>query len=139
LLHDIGHLLHDLSDDAPDQGVDDRHEELGAKWLSRWFGPGVAEPVRLHVAAKRYLCAAEPEYRRHLSGPSLVSLQLQGGPMSDGEIEEFRASPHFSGAVLLRRWDEAAKVPGMRVAGVEDYATELSAALVAASQKRGTP
>jgi phosphonate degradation associated HDIG domain protein len=137
LLHDIGHLLHDLPDDAPEQGKDDRHEELGARWLARWFGPDVAEPVRLHVAAKRYLCAAEPAYFQHLSGPSRTSLQLQGGPMSAGEAEAFRASPHFVGAVLLRRWDEAAKVPSMVVAGIETYVPDLEAALAGNAAKRG--
>ncbi|MCU0876828.1 MAG: HD domain-containing protein [Pirellulaceae bacterium] len=129
LLHDIGHLLHDLPDDAPAQGVDDRHEALGAAWLSRWFIPEVAEPVRLHVAAKRYLCAAEPAYFQQLSQPSRLSLELQGGPMSTGELEQFRASPHFSAAVLLRRWDEAAKVPGMLVAGIDEYSPDLQAVL----------
>jgi phosphonate degradation associated HDIG domain protein len=139
LLHDIGHLLHDLPDDAPDQGVDDRHEQLGAAWLSRWFGPETAEPVRLHVAAKRYLCAAEPAYFEHLSEPSLVSLRLQGGPMSADELQQFRASPHFEAAVLLRRWDEAAKIPGMAVAEVEQYVPDLQAALTPAAEGRGAP
>jgi phosphonate degradation associated HDIG domain protein len=137
LLHDIGHLLHDLPENAPDQGVDDRHEELGAKWLLRWFGPDVAEPVRMHVAAKRYLCAAEPAYLRHLSEPSRHSLQLQGGPMASGEADQFRASPHFAAAVLLRRWDEAAKVPGMAVPGIDAYVPTLEAALASATVERG--
>jgi phosphonate degradation associated HDIG domain protein len=137
LLHDIGHLLHDLPDDAPDQGVDDRHEQLGAAWLRRWFGPETAEPVRLHVAAKRYLCAAEPAYFEHLSEPSLVSLRLQGGPMSADEVEQFRASPHFEAAVLLRRWDEAAKIPGIADAGVEQYVPDLLAALTPEAEGRG--
>jgi predicted HD phosphohydrolase len=136
LLHDIGHLLHDLPDDAPNQGVDDRHEAVGAAWLSRWFIPAVAEPVRLHVAAKRYLCAAEPAYFQQLSQPSRLSLELQGGPMSSGEQEQFRASPHFSAAVLLRRWDEAAKVPGMAMAGIDEYLPDLQAALV---RRQGAP
>ena len=59
LLHDIGHMVHDLGEDPAQRGIDDRHEALGEAWLSRWFGPEVTEPVRLHVAAKRYLCAAE--------------------------------------------------------------------------------
>jgi len=129
LLHDVGHLLHDLPDDAPDQGVDDRHEELGRRWLSGWFGPDVVEPVRLHVNAKRYLCAAEPKYMERLSEPSRLSLQLQGGPMSGAELEEFRASPHFSAAVSLRRWDDAAKVPGMAVPDVNEYVAILEEAL----------
>lgn len=129
LLHDIGHLLHELPDDAPELGVDDRHEELGRCWLARWFGPDVVEPVQRHVDAKRYLCAVEPEYRQQLSAPSLLSLQLQGGPMSADEAAAFRSSPHCAAAVALRRWDDAAKVPGMVVAGIEDYVTDLEEAL----------
>lgn len=82
LLHDIGHLLHALPDDAPEQGIDDLHEELGNRFLIKYFIPAVSEPVHLHVAAKRYLCAVEPEYFALLSEPSVLSLQLQGGPMS---------------------------------------------------------
>ena len=71
LLHDVGHLLHNLPDDAPDEGVDDVHEALGDRFLRRWFGPDVSEPVRMHVDAKRYLCAVDPSYLGTLSPPSL--------------------------------------------------------------------
>ena len=60
LLHDIGHLLHDLPADVADSGVDTQHEASGSAWLSRHFGPAVTEPVRMHVAAKRYLATMEP-------------------------------------------------------------------------------
>jgi [1-hydroxy-2-(trimethylamino)ethyl]phosphonate dioxygenase len=138
LLHDIGHLLHELPDNAPEQGIDDRHEVLGERWLARWFGPDVAEPVRRHVDAKRYLCAVEPSYRQHLSRPSLLSLELQGGPMSAAEVERFRASPYCEGAVALRRWDDAAKVPGMQVAGIDAYVASIEASL-AATGPQGAP
>ena len=121
LLHDVGHLLHDLPDDAPDLGVDDRHEELAAGWLGDRFGPGVVEPARLHVEAKRFLCATEPGYLDSLSEPSRISLRLQGGPMSAEEAKRFEASPHAEAAVLLRRCDDAAKVPGLVVPGVGNY------------------
>src|SRR5262245_38387505 len=57
LVHDVGHLLHELPDDAPDRGVDDRHETLAAAWLAQRFRPATVAPVAMHVAAKRYLCA----------------------------------------------------------------------------------
>src|SRR5690349_10889305 len=82
LLHDIGHLLHGLGEDVADRGVDGRHEVAGHAWLARWFAPAVAEPVRLHVAAKRYLCATDPAYLARLSPASRQSLELQGGPFS---------------------------------------------------------
>ena len=129
LLHDVGHLLHDLPDDAPDRGVDDRHEELAAHWLAERFGPEVVEPARLHVEAKRYLCAAEPGYHDALSEPSRISLRLQGGPMSPDEAERFRSSPHAEAAVALRRCDDSAKVPGLAVPGVEEYIPWIERAL----------
>ncbi len=80
LLHDIGHLLHEASEHEALRGIDDRHEELGAQHLLGVFGPAVAEPVRLHVAAKRYLCATDPGYFGRLSAPSVRSLLRGGGP-----------------------------------------------------------
>ena len=70
LLHDIGHLLHELPEDIAEQGVDTQHEALGSAWLSQHFGPEVSESVRLHVAAKRYLCRVEPAYFDALSEAS---------------------------------------------------------------------
>ena len=71
----------------------------------------MSEPVRLHVAAKRYLCAIESDYFDKLSPDSVRSLELQGGPMSAGEVEAFRRNPLHGEAVRLRRYDEAAKDP----------------------------
>ncbi len=121
LLHDIGHLLHDLPDDAPDRGVDDVHEALGANWLRDRFPDEVLEPVRLHVDSKRYLCATEPGYWEALSDPSKVSLELQGGPMSDDECVAFRAGPHFAASIRLRRWDDEAKVAGLETPSLQHY------------------
>lgn len=111
LLHDVGHMIHHLGEDPAGRGVDDVHEELGARWLAERFGPEVSEPVRLHVAAKRYLCAVESDYFGKLSPDSVRSLGLQGGPMSADEIEQFRCNPLHAEAVRLRRFDEAAKDP----------------------------
>jgi phosphonate degradation associated HDIG domain protein len=113
LLHDVGHLLHDLPADAPEHGVDDRHEALGGQWLRGRFAAAVVVPVASHVAAKRYLCAVDADYARQLSPPSLHSLGLQGGPMSSAEVAAFAARPYFHDAVRLRRWDDAAKVVGL--------------------------
>jgi predicted HD phosphohydrolase len=77
LLHDIGHMVHGLGEDPAADGVDDRHEELGRAYLAALFGPAVTEPVRLHVAAKLYLCATEPDYYGKLSPDSVRSLALQ--------------------------------------------------------------
>jgi phosphonate degradation associated HDIG domain protein len=131
LLHDVGHLLHDLPEDCALAGIDDAHEERGGRWLARHFGPDVVEPVRLHVAAKRYLCATDPTYLGRLSEASRVSLRLQGGPFTPDEASTFRANPHAEAAVRLRRFDEEAKVPGLATPGLEHFRPCLEAARAA--------
>jgi len=112
LLHDIGHMLHGHGEECAAQGVDDRHEELGVRFLSKGFGPEVTEPVRLHVAAKRYLCSTHTGYADSLSPASIRSLELQGGPMSAVEIRGFEAGLHYPVAVAIREYDDQAKVVG---------------------------
>ena len=116
LLHDIGHLR---------QETDARHGEAGARWLSQWFGEAVTEPVRLHVAAKRYLCAVEPGYFGRLSAESVRTLSLQGGPMTSAEVAAFEVLPHAREAVAIRRWDEAAKDTGVAPPGFSHFAPLL--------------
>jgi len=121
LLHDIGHLLEDAPDDIAQWHTDARHEDAGSAWLARHFGREVTDPVRLHVAAKRYLCATAPSYLGKLSPASVVTLGLQGGPMSAQEVEAFRAEPHFREAVRLRLWDDRGKVAGLVTRRLADY------------------
>jgi len=104
LLHDIGHLRSE---------TDARHGTAGARWLSQWFSEAVTEPVRLHVAAKRYLCAAEPGYFGRLSAESVRTLALQGGPMTPVQTAAFEALPFARDAVAVRRWDDEAKDPSV--------------------------
>jgi len=129
LLHDVGHLLHSLPDDAPERGIDDHHERLAANWLAKKFGPEVVEPVRMHVAAKRYLCAVEPSYFSLLSPPSITSLGLQGGPMSNDERKEFAVHPQCVAATRLRRWDDAAKIEDLVTPDVEHFARYIDEVL----------
>lgn len=121
LLHDIGHLLHDLRENIADDGLDTHHEQAGYDWLLARFGTAVAEPVRLHVAAKRYLSRVEPEYHAKLSPASVQSLALQGGPFSEQEACAFARLPFYREAVQLRRWDDAAKRVGLSVAALDEY------------------
>ena len=129
LLHDIGHMVHGLGEDPAADGVDDRHEELGRAYLAALFGPEVTEPVRLHVAAKRYLCATEPAYFGKLSSDSVRSLALQGGPMSPDEVAAFRALPQSEAAVRLRRFDEDAKVKDLPTPPVAHFLPYLRESL----------
>jgi predicted HD phosphohydrolase len=41
--------------------------------------------------------------------------------MNPEEARAVEANPYFAGAVLLRRWDDAAKVPGLTVPDFEHY------------------
>ncbi len=95
LLHDYGHLIHDLGEGVARRGIDDRHEISGAEKLSAFFGDAVTMPIKLHVEAKRYLCATDPEYMKLLSPGSIRSLSLQGGPFAPAEADAFmkRRSP----------------------------------------------
>jgi predicted HD phosphohydrolase len=102
LVHDIGHQF------APD----DAHGRIGAEHVRALLGDRVAALVEAHVPAKRYLVATDPSYGTVLSGPSVMSLGFQGGPLSPEAVAEFESSPYAADAVVLRRADDAAKVPG---------------------------
>ncbi len=121
LLHDIGHLTEVVPDDISDWTKDAGHERSGSRWLAKHFGPEVSEPVRLHVPAKRYLCATEPEYFQELSAASVATLKLQGGPMSTQEITAFESERYWRDAVKVRRWDDLGKVAGLKTPGFENY------------------
>lgn len=130
LLHDVGHLV--VGDLAPiDEELtrDFHHERAGATYLARWFGPEVTEPVRLHVAAKRYLCAIDPGYHASLTPSSVRSLDVQGGPMSDDEATAFAAQAASDAAVRVRRWDDRGKVDGLDVAPFDHYLPLLESLL----------
>jgi phosphonate degradation associated HDIG domain protein len=129
LLHDYGHFIHDLPEDSAQHGVDTQHEEVAHAFLSEHFGAEIAEPIRMHVAAKRYLCAVEPEYLDELSPASILSLELQGGPYNAAEVAEFECSPHAEDAVRLRRWDDVGKIAGLATPELEHYRPVLEAAL----------
>jgi phosphonate degradation associated HDIG domain protein len=118
LLHDIGDLV---APAANTDAADNRHELRALEVLRGAFGPEVLDPIRLHVAAKRYLVATEPGYRATLSPASLLSLSLQGGPMSEAEQRRFEDEPFAPQAVLLRRWDDAAKTPGKATPSIDYY------------------
>jgi [1-hydroxy-2-(trimethylamino)ethyl]phosphonate dioxygenase len=113
LLHDVGHLVEEVPDDLAEWTDDAHHEEVGGRWLANRFPPAVFEPVRLHVPAKRYLCATDTRYVSKLSPASVVTLKLQGGPMSAAEVAQFETERYHREAVQLRQWDDAGKVVGL--------------------------
>jgi [1-hydroxy-2-(trimethylamino)ethyl]phosphonate dioxygenase len=126
LLHDIGHFL--MAHAAQDERHKDRdlkHEEVGANWLNQYFLPEVAEPVRLHVPAKRYLCKTRAGYWDDLSQGSKISLEKQGGPMSQDEANAFEALPSHNSAVKLRLYDDEAKVIDRVTPSISDFAKDV--------------
>ena len=124
LLHDVGHFTTEFGPYSPADTKDNHHDRAGARILAPFFPPAVTECIRLHVAAKRYLCAKDPAYLRSLSTASVHTLSLQGGAMSPGEADEFEQSQFHREAVRVRICDDQAKVAGMTTRRFRDY-TEL--------------
>ena len=121
LLHDIGHYTSEFGTYSPDDVEDKHHDEAGGEVLAPFFPPVIVECVRLHVAAKRYLCATDPTYFGKLSQASVHTLSLQGGPMNAEEVAEFRKNPFHEEAVRVRIWDEGGKVANMKTRAFRDY------------------
>ena len=121
LLHDLGHLLHDLGESPTLRGVDDVHQYRALPFLRGLFGDGVLLPIQLHVDAKRYLCAVRPAYFAALSQDSKRSLGLQGGIFDDGQAQAFIAQPGAAHAVRLRVWDDQAKAAGLRTPALAHF------------------
>ncbi|HJV07274.1 MAG TPA: HD domain-containing protein [Chromobacteriaceae bacterium] len=121
LLHDIGHIVAEQNDDDVARGLNDCHEALAAQVLAGLFADDVRQPILLHVAAKRYLCATQPAYYDTLSVTSRQSLALQGGPMSLAEAERFSNRAYATEALALRRYDDMAKTPNLVTPALEHY------------------
>jgi phosphonate degradation associated HDIG domain protein len=123
LFHDVGHLAIDVQG-APGFDLashDDDHEARGARILAHLFGPSVAQPVALHVTAKRWRCTREPDYAERLSDASRATLIAQGGLLSEEECQRFERHPGFHDALALRTWDDTGKVEGLDVGGLRDW------------------
>ena len=121
LLHDLGHLLNPQGDTPSARGIDDQHQYFAIPFLGPLFPAAVIEAIRLHVDAKRALCAIDPEYYEALSVDSKRSLTLQGGVFARGELQAFLARAHAEDAMRVRRWDDAAKVPGATTPPLSHY------------------
>ena len=121
LLHDLGHLLHDLGETPTLRGVDDIHQYRALPFLHGLFGNKVTDAIKLHVDAKRYLCAMRPGYFAALSDDSKRSLGLQGGIFNEGQAEAFIAQRGAADAVRVRIWDDQAKTGGLATPPIEHY------------------
>jgi phosphonate degradation associated HDIG domain protein len=133
LLHDLGHLLHDLGETPSLQGVDDVHQYRALPFLRGLFGDGVILPIKLHVDAKRYLCAMHMGYFAALSDDSRRSLGLQGGIFNEGQAEAFMARHGAADAVRLRLWDDQAKTAGLATPPLAHFLERARRCALAAS------
>jgi phosphonate degradation associated HDIG domain protein len=128
LLHDLGHLLNDQGDTPTLRGVDDVHQFAALPFLRPLFDDDVLSPIKLHVDAKRYLCATRSEYYDALSLDSKRSLALQGGVFSKEQAQAFIAQPYAPDAVAVRLWDDLAKVAGAPTPPLAHFVPLLEAA-----------
>lgn len=113
LLHDIGHFTNEFGTFSMEDTEDRYHEDAGAAVLEQFFPKIITDCCRHHVAAKRYLCATDPEYFQKLSTASIHSLNLQGGPMSEAELKDFEKNPNLKKILKVRLYDDAGKIPDM--------------------------
>jgi predicted HD phosphohydrolase len=123
LLHDIGHHL------VP--GDDAGHGVHAGEFVRPVVGDRIADLIELHVPAKRYLVSTEADYAGTLSGTSVRTLERQGGAMTPAEIAAFEERAHWEDALVLRRADEAAKVPGRAVPGLKAWIPVLERVVAA--------
>lgn len=121
LLHDIGHLLVDDPMGGHDSGIDMHHDEVGARWIEERFPATISEPVRLHVAAKRYLVTTNFGYLSKLSPASVHTLYQQGGAFNQDEVVDFISLEGAEDAVRVRLWDDQAKVRGKQTSSLADF------------------
>jgi predicted HD phosphohydrolase len=98
------------------------HQNIGANFLlKKGFPSRIIYLVASHVDAKRYLISKNPTYFSNLSLASCKTLNYQGGPMNDNEINEFESNPWFKDSVLVRYIDDLAKIKGATTKTLDDY------------------
>ena len=135
LLHDLGHMLSAAVTPAADQEAaptkDDLHQYVALPFLRKCFSDAVLEPIKLHVDAKRYLCATDSLYWDSLSPASKHSLEVQGGRFDDAQVRAFEELTYYAQAVRLRRYDDLAKVPDQVTPALAHYASMMEQVAIA--------
>lgn len=126
LLHDIGHLLIPDALEMQESEIDAHHDEVGFEWISARFPREVALPVKLHVAAKRYLVTTNPEYEGQLSAASILTMRLQGGLMSEEELIQYAENEFSEEGIQIRLWDDESKVRDSEHLLLEDFRGYIS-------------
>ena len=129
LLHDYGHFILENPDNLVNEGKDGKHEDVGYKFLKKYFIKDVVGPIKYHVKAKRYL-VRDKKYYHMLSEASKISLKLQGGIMDDKEAKEFEVNEFFEDSIKLRKFDEGAKKANLKIKSISEYKNLLSSKLI---------
>ena len=129
LLHDYGHFILENPDDLVNKNKDGKHEDVGFKFLKKYFVEDVVMPIKHHVKAKRYL-ARNKNYYQILSEASKTSLKLQGGVMTEEEAKEFETNKFFENSIKLRKFDEIAKKTGQKNKSIKEYKKLLISKLI---------
>ena len=129
LLHDYGHFIIEDPDKLVKNEKDGKHESIGYEYLKNFFNKEIVEPIKYHVLAKRYLVRGK-KYFNLLSEASKISLKLQGGPLNNKESKEFENKEYFNSAVLVRKFDEAAKKKDVKIKSIDNYKSLLNSKLI---------
>ena len=129
LLHDYGHFIIEDPDLWVSKSIDGKHENIAFNFLKNYFKPEICEPIKLHVQAKRYLCRNK-SYWNILSEASKVSLKFQGGIMSDNEVKKFASLKFHNDAILLRKYDDEAKIPNIKMKKIDEYRDLITSQLI---------
>ena len=129
LLHDYGHFILENPDNLIAKNKDGKHEDVGCKFLEKYFIEDVLGPIKYHVKAKKYLARKE-KYYRLLSEASRISLKVQGGIMSNDEAIKFEKNKFFESSIKLRKFDEIAKKSGLKIKSIKEYKNLLTSKLI---------
>ena len=129
LLHDYGHFILENPDELVKLNVDGQHENIGYEYLKSFFNKKILEPIKYHVLAKRYL-ANDKKYFDLLSKASKTSLKFQGGALNPEECNKFETQEYFKPSILLRKFDEAAKITDLKMKSIHDFEKLLSSKLI---------
>jgi [1-hydroxy-2-(trimethylamino)ethyl]phosphonate dioxygenase len=129
LLHDYGHFILESPAELLTINIDGQHEDIGYDYLKKFFRKEIVGPIKYHVLAKRYL-AKDKKYFDLLSEASKKSLELQGGVLNQEECNKFEAQKYFKSAILLRKFDEAAKKTNLKMKSIQDYQKLLTSKLI---------
>ena len=129
LLHDYGHFILESPAELVTINIDGQHEDIGYEYLKKFFRKEIVGPIKYHVLAKRYL-AKDKKYFDLLSEASKKSLELQGGVLNQEECNKFEAQEYFKSAILLRKFDEAAKKTNLKMKSIQDYQKLLTSKLI---------